>query len=66
MHFIGAHLARRHPGRLASWFPAMPWADDRLIRRAYEQREATLVDRPDFTVIRGQLPDFMRDPARTR
>lgn len=44
----------------------MPWADDRLIRRAYEQREATLGDRPDFTVIRGQLPDFMRDPARTR
>lgn len=38
--------------------------DDRRIRRAYEQREAMSADRPDLTLVRGPLPEFMRDPVR--
>ncbi len=41
-------------------------SDARRIRMAYEQREAMVVDRPDFTLIRGQLPDFMRDQLQTK
>jgi len=60
--------------RIATWRPralldaalAALTPDDRRIARAAQQREVMLGDRPDFTVIRGKLPDFIKDQVRLR
>lgn len=41
-------------------------SDRRRIRSAYVQREAMVTGRPDFTLIRGPLPDFMHGQVQVQ